>query len=332
MALPRSDQNELVLPLLEDLLTDTPWDTFLRRLLSRAGADRVHLLVRAGAQPPTLHRRVEVHGWSGRDAGLELAALGGPSPALRPNRSYALDELRVVDNAKAREAQDEALARTRIGDARLIRIGAGERSVWLILLSERAPFGAADSALLTALAPAVELTAEQLDAIGRLRLRAAAAEESLALLGIGQAVLGADGAVLAADELWQTQQPALPPVEGGPFGDRRVAGDEQDPLLLRPLGADHSTVPATVASFRLPRREPPQSAAHILAATLGLSRREAMLAALLSQGMPLIEAGRSLRLTDETTRNYSKRIYARTGASGQADLVRMVLSGLAPLG
>ncbi len=44
-----------------------------------------------------------------------------------------------------------------------------------------------------------------------------------------------------------------------------------------------------------------------------------------------MEAGLALGLTVETTRNYSKRIYGKTGATGQADLVRLILSGLAPL-
>ncbi|MET0587942.1 MAG: LuxR family transcriptional regulator, partial [Novosphingobium sp.] len=41
-------------------------------------------------------------------------------------------------------------------------------------------------------------------------------------------------------------------------------------------------------------------------------------------------AGAELQLTQETARNYSKRIYAKTGANGQADLVRLMLTGLAP--
>lgn len=44
----------------------------------------------------------------------------------------------------------------------------------------------------------------------------------------------------------------------------------------------------------------------------------------------IVEAGARLRLTPETGRNYSKRIYAKIGAKGQADLVRRVLTGLSP--
>ena len=82
---------------------------------------------------------------------------------------------------------------------------------------------------------------------------------------------------------------------------------------------------------RIKRREPEEMGAQVLARLYGLSPREAALAEAISRGVPLIEAGQSLRLTPETTRNYSKRIYAKTGTSGQADLVRLVLEGLAPL-
>jgi DNA-binding NarL/FixJ family response regulator len=50
----------------------------------------------------------------------------------------------------------------------------------------------------------------------------------------------------------------------------------------------------------------------------------------LCRGLELVPAGLDLGLTPETTRNYSKRIYAKTGTRGQADLVRLVLTGLAP--
>ena len=61
-----------------------------------------------------------------------------------------------------------------------------------------------------------------------------------------------------------------------------------------------------------------------------MSIREAALAEAISHGRSIIEAGAELQLTKETARNYSKRIYAKTGASGQADLVRLLLTGLAP--
>jgi DNA-binding CsgD family transcriptional regulator len=83
--------------------------------------------------------------------------------------------------------------------------------------------------------------------------------------------------------------------------------------------------------LRTDLRETPRAAIRVLMARHGLSANEAALAHALSLGETLSAAGARLNLTEETTRNYSKRIYAKTGTHGQADLVRRVLTGLAPL-
>ena len=114
-----------------------------------------------------------------------------------------------------------------------------------------------------------------------------------------------------------------------------VAVEGRPPLLLRPAPAQIAATPGprpvAIAALRLPVREDETRGAAGLRELYRLSPREAALAQKLSRGEMIVEAGRALRLTPETARNYSKRIYARTGARGAADLVRAVLSGLAPL-
>lgn len=328
MALSRTDQAELVLPLFEDLSSDAPWDRFLVRLMARTGADRAQLLESDGRAALARRWRQAVPERSAADPASETRALGGPPAALRPNRVYALDELRLIGEPPAQAA---ALAAAGIDDARLIRIRGADVSVWIILMIARGCFDAADGALLANLAPSVAAAAAQQTAMALLRARLAAAEDTLMLLGVGQAVLEPDGAVLVADPLWQSTHPALTVRQGSASlapGERRVVTTGSCPVLLRALAGSNRTV----ASFRLDPPPLPANAAAILERTLDLSAREAMLAALLAHGWSLIEAGRHLRLTDETARNYSKRIYAKTGARGQADLVRRVLTGLAPLG
>ena len=85
-----------------------------------------------------------------------------------------------------------------------------------------------------------------------------------------------------------------------------------------------------IGTLRTSVREDERAGTRILRELHGLSDREAALAEKLSRGETIIEAGRALRLTDETARNYSKRIYAKTGTRGQGDLVREVLGGLTP--
>ena len=63
----------------------------------------------------------------------------------------------------------------------------------------------------------------------------------------------------------------------------------------------------------------------------GLTPAEARLAWSLAQGLSIAEAADAHGLTTETARYYSKRIYAKTGARGQVDLVRNILTGVLAL-
>ena len=62
-----------------------------------------------------------------------------------------------------------------------------------------------------------------------------------------------------------------------------------------------------------------------------LTPAEARLAWSLAQGLSISEAARAHGLTVETARYYSKKIYAKTGARGQVDLVRNILTGVLAL-
>lgn len=337
MALAPVDETNLLLPLFNGLFEAPLWETFLRRLAQRTGADRVRMSISNPASPdqPPLRRRV-VADRLAKDPGEPEAFNPATYAALRPGRVYAIDEIRDFDRAEVRAAQEAALSEARIGDARVIRVaGRSDLNAWIVLLHERQTFGAADSALLTGLAPAVTTMLELFSAIGGLRLRAEAARETLALLGVEQAMLDRHGQPLPID-------PTPPSLPAGSYAEdcaalatasqreRRVSGD----VLLRSAGLNRDGLAhpaAAVATWRTGRREDPAIGAQVLAQAYGLSAREAALAEAISRGVPIVKAGEALQLTPETARNYSKRIYAKTGTSGQADLVRLVLTGMAPL-
>lgn len=65
-----------------------------------------------------------------------------------------------------------------------------------------------------------------------------------------------------------------------------------------------------------------------VATALGVSRSEARLAMLLCDGFSLSDAARELGWTLETARSCSKQIFARMGASGQADVIRRMLTSV----
>lgn len=345
----QSGQTDLILPLFEGLFETPLWENFLRRLLARTQAQRVRMTIAQtiADERPALHRRLVARGHAplGNAADEDSALRALTDSGLRTNRIYGFSEL--CDNAGlATSGADSLLERARIGDARLIRIPMNPQgSIWVSLLHERQAFQAADSALLAALAPAIRLASHTLFSIGLFKARMDAAETALARLGIGQAILDGQGLPLAADPAWQNQQP-MPQVMDGEMATACAAlsnADERDfiflpnqktgrPILLRPVGQgrDPFTQPAVaVASYRLPHGISMEFLECAIAATFGLTPRESALAARLAKGHSLSESGELLGLTVETVRNYSKRIYAKTAARGQADLIRMILACLA---
>jgi DNA-binding CsgD family transcriptional regulator len=357
MAVSSSDERDLLVPLVEGIHERPLWDTFLKRLLARTRATRIALVVRfaaaQGIEP--LIRQASANPALPEPDFVRFATLGLiPFGAQRRNRVYALEEMLNYDNPEARGAQRKFLSESQVADARFIRAAArGEHDLWLVLLHERIEFGAGDSALLTGIAPYLAASLHSLIELTMLRERLAMAEDTLALLGIGQAALDREGHVVATDrvfasafEVREGERPALPANAGHALTDacaelvdrapaaRRIVLTGEHELMLRPARQAADALPsaaAAIATLRRPQREDPGSGARAAARLHGLSDREAALAEAISRGVGIVEAGAALHLSQETARNYSKRIYAKTGASGQADLVRLLLSGLVPV-
>lgn len=357
MAFLSTDQRELYLPLMEGLLEDPPWQRFLANLLQRTGARRAALtLAPPGSPEPTLTVRADA-ARAGLDPPLDLARLSAlglfPGTAMRTGRVYTLGEMLDFDAPARLGAQRSALGNMRINHARAVRVGSpASGEAWLLLTREREDLGAADSALLAALAPHLAAALAARAALGKAETRAAMAESTLALLGTGEVALTATGAVLAADaeaerqlvftaepgplrrlqllpEMARTLEAACAQLSGAPLEARRLVPLGARHLLLRPAPAGSGA--AVIGMIRSAPSALPANAAPVLAAAHGLSPREAALAIGLAEGETILEAGTRLGLTSETARNYSKRLYAKTGTAGQAQLVALVLNGLAPL-
>lgn len=358
MALGYSDERDLILPLFAGIAEAPLWDTFLRRLRMRTGARRMCLVVRAGNAGP-LRRVVSAAGDPATFPELDELAEAGLLPylSLRPNRVYSLDEFITPGKAvAAADSRHGLLEQAGVAHARIIRIPAqAGREAWLIALHDRHDFGAADSVLLSTLAPHFALALNMLGERDALQSRAAIAEQALSLIGVGQAAFDEEGRAIAADAPASAQlnlaangrpqlrgraaralNAACDELRRAAAEARRIVRLDDDgahDMLLRPAPRPHRGLPGgpvAVGLVREPPRAPTLSAAHVIAATHGLSLREAALAEAMSRGESIVEAGARLQLTAETARNYTKRIYAKTGATGQADLVRMVLTGLAP--
>lgn len=369
MASTSADQRELYLPLIEGIQEEPAFGLFMRNLVARTGARRASMLVQwANAEPD--HNGALIHVMSPRateEPRLDVQRLHElrlhPFGRLRPERVYSLDEMLDYDDPAQLAAQRAALEEMGIRYARWLRVSAGGAAdAWLVLVRLREDFSASAVATLSAIAPHLASALRTLVAFNAQRLQAALAQSALGRLGVGQIALDGSGRVMAADPHAEALLAFTP--EPGQGAGRRLAllpdaaraveqacaalvrhGDAAvhvvridarrgiDLLLRRadlPL-PEAAARPQVIGVLRTQRREDASAGAQVLQAVHGLSSREAALAQALSCGEPLVEAGLELGLTVETTRNYSKRIYGKTGALGQADLVRMVLTGLAPL-
>ncbi len=369
MAFTSADQRELYLPLIEGIHETPPFGLFMRNLVARTGARRAFMIVTlAGAapdqQPAVLHVAAPRAAQEPpldymRLYDLRLHRFG----ALRPERVYALDEMLDYDDPALLAVQRAALDDMEMRHARFLRVSAGDAAdAWLVLVRLREDFSASAVATMASIAPHLASALRTLVALIGQRLQTALAQSALARLGIGQIAMDAGARVMAADPqaealLGFLPDPAggagrrlqvLPDVaraleracaelargDGGAVRVVRIDARRGIDLLLRRADlslAEPAARPQVIGVLRTERREAARDGAAALQALHGLSAREAALAQAISCGEPLVEAGLELGLTVETARNYSKRIYGKTGAAGQADLVRMVLTGLAPL-
>ena len=368
MAFLSADQTGLFLPLLEGMRENPPFSSFLQVLTERTDASRALLAIRLAsatpAQPPIVTRAAASRATS--EAALDFAALGGlglhPFALLRPGRVYDLDEMLAYGDPARLARQRQTLGAMNIGSARWLRVSVGGvADAWVILVRERQDFAAAAVATLSGVTSPLEAALRTLAALGEQRLQAVMAQDALARLGVAQLAFDATGRVMAADPgaeaiLNVLSDPGavpgrrlkLPPDVAGALnvacaelamaatdGTRVVRLDERtglDLLLRRAVLAldETSARPAVIGTLRRSQREGARAAERTLAAVHGLSDNEAALALALSRGETIRDAARRLGLTEETARNYSKRIYAKTGTTGQADLVRLILTGLAP--
>lgn len=363
-----ANHRELFLPLVDGIHEDPPWGLFMRNLVALTNARRAFMTIalenRDLAQTPTVLHAAAPRAAHEPPLDFErILALGlYPYTALRPERVYGLDELLNYDDPAILRRQRDALHAMNINHGRWLRISArGAADASLFLVREREDFSARAGAALSALAPLMASALRGLAAIAEQRLRIALAENALARLGAGQLAFDAAGRVIAADALCRALLPfssspdpgvgqrmqltpdaarllehACGSIASGASSEQLVLLDPHQSLWLLLRKADlvlpsPHAAPVAIGTLRIAGRGDADAAIRLIASVYGLSPREAALAHALTLGEPIIDAGLRLGLTAETARNYSKRIYAKTGARGQSDLVRILLNGLAPL-
>ena len=298
MPLSRADETELLTVLYDGLHETPPWSSFLHRLLRRLGADRISLIFGRGESPD-------------RSAPQFDAARYGEEEQRRVARSAMIDLLQDRKLRPGRVYDSDEISDPRASAAgRFMRVAEpGGLSAWLAITGREGAFGAADSALLSSLAPHLVTMLKLYAVMERASLKLAISEDALARAGVGWE---------AVDELGRSVE----------RGGLRGPTDAKSFLVPPPRNT-----PLAPVGVRLMRARPDLGVGAIkgLKNQFGLSHGEARLAVLLANGRSLIHAAEDLGLTIETARSYSKSVFAKTGTSGQPQLVRLVLTGPASL-
>ena len=324
MRVPNLGETELLVPLHEGVFEQPMWRTFLARLMRAAGAVGAAILLRSGGETVRLSA----------GEGVPVDGL----PELRPGRTYGPDE--IGGALHAIRIERESLSAT-------LLVGGGESGV---------------PGLLAALAPHFAAALKVLAGLERERARSEIGAEAFARLDFGWIGLDAKGRIVDTDAQAERMLRESGLLLRGAY-DRLVpsdpAVDRQLAALLREFAANPKARPRAinlshdpwidilVAPLRLEAlaagkdavavvyvrgdRTSSETRAEQLEDLFDLTPSEARLAWSMAQGLSIAEAASEHGLTVETARNYSKKIYAKTGARGQVDLVRHVLTGVLAL-
>jgi DNA-binding CsgD family transcriptional regulator len=366
MALTSQDETDLILPLFRGMEESPRFATFLARLRARTGAEYVGLVFRRPHASP----EEESEFYAGldinramRESGLgEIhAAARAHHDRLRPGRVYAADEFEDLDPIY-RLQHERSLQALGIRDERVVRIAGEDGFNVLLILARSKACSAADSALLSNLAPYVAAASRNFVMLESQRIASAMAAEGLGRSGIGWILFDPSARVLAADaatrrslrdtagigvRLGQRIAHAPPQAEraiaeaaaelaGNTGAAPRCVVLNDEPRIEAILSCANAVEvagmvsPAMLALCRLPRPASGDRPARF-ARLFDLPPREAELAIALADGLSLAEAADTMGLTIETARNYSKRLYGKLGVRGQAELVRLVYESSAVL-
>ena len=343
MRVPNLGETDLLVPLHEGMFEQPLFQTFLDRLRRASGAGFAGLAIgRTGAG---FGHETTSGVWPANPLGEWPTALQSRIESFRTGRVYTLSEL--LDGPGASEASLRAV---------VLRDGAELQSM-LVLAGERA-IGPDVANLMVALLPHLATALRVFSALEQERARSRMSADTLARMNFGWITLDAGGRILDCDpqaERMMQRSGELTRGAGGRLVPRSsaierklsglVAGFAVDPHarpraipLSRDPWTDMLVVPirsaesGAVAAVYLSGDGSTLAGRHEqLVELFGLTPSEARLAWSMAQGLTIAEAARAHRLTVETARNYSKKIYAKTGARGQVDLVRHILTGVLAL-
>ncbi len=362
-----SAQQKLIASILDGAFETPPWSSFLSQLRELTGASWTTLIFRPPGRPlgEALHllsgetplQRVEALSKRYRSADLP-GDLG-----LEEGRIYTYGQLYPPKQQSRMAFFEEVVVPSGVSACRMVRVmePAGV-SAWLTISRREGDFGRRDETLIESITPILRGALRYYIALEHERFTSTITSDAMRRLHFGWMALDAEGNVLDHDpeagrvfaqsgiisktasgrltvhpsQLKARIFEAIHSLSLDPQARPRAFTLEQDPwldmLLMSASQNKLSASPrATVVAYIHGDSWQATDRCEQLTQLFGLSRSEAKLALSLSRGMTITQAAESLGIKVETARKCSKLIYAKTGAGGLPDLVRIVMRSVLAL-
>jgi DNA-binding CsgD family transcriptional regulator len=363
MTLNSTDLAELIEPLTSGIVEESPWSVFLDRLRQRLRADYASLVFRPLRFGTPQNRVVHLFSGRDSPPVVsqlyrESLYMSDPMPyhQMEDGRVFALSDLLRLDDPDHQAYRDKLLIPSGMNFLRMMRVTeASGVGAWLTVSRRDGEFRVADDRLIAELAPFLRAALRVYIALERERINATVANEAISRMNFSWLTLDADGRILDTDaqgEMMLADSGILSRGRNGRLTASVLEVSRDIDTAIRDLARNPKSRPRAIVLNREPwldmllvpanlrmgaTRPTPSLLAYVhadrwssvdrcdqLREMFDLIPSEARLALALGRGMSIAEAAVELGLSIESARTYSKRIYAKTGARGQADLVRFI--------
>lgn len=358
----REQEAELLATIVEGAFESPQWHTFLARLRRMTTADYAILTFRPPGRP--FDEAITLFSDEAQTTVEEITHSDLPpgdppvDETLTEGQTYSIDELVGPGATAQSHAYKRYLVERGTTIIRQMRVQeASGVNAWLTIARRGdKDFAGREEALLRSTARVLRGSLRQYVALERERFKASLIAEPVRRLEFGWITLDASGLVLDHDpqgasvlatsgvlaktksgrlkakgsalekEIFQ----ALAQIASNPQSRPYALTLSQDPwldMLLIPARRKSISASATPAAIAYVHGDTWRSADRYdqLAQLFRLSPQEARLALALCRGMTIAEAAADFGLAVGTARNYSKSVFAKMGARGQPDLIRIVM-------
>jgi DNA-binding CsgD family transcriptional regulator len=337
MSISHFENGELLALLHAGLFEDPLWHSFLESLRQMTYADHCGIYFRRADVPATQSTSVS----AGQSRPVHIRDLYDkifhrldpvPYDQLRPGRVYSLAEFMLPADKGHEAYRKDYMIPSGMNFKRIMRVtGQNDYNAWITIWAGKNDFRAKHDSLLSSLYPHISIALRTYEIVDI----DPEAENMLELINVSGR-FPSRRLRLPSPKAQKGLSEAIREYQENPNARARALNLHDDPgidMLIMPMGERTLSGPRTaiLTAYLHGESGPQVQRVDQLMDLFTLTRGEARLALALSRGKSITEAAHDLTLTVETARNYSKKIYSKTGARGQPDLVRIVLASVVAL-